>query len=81
MRGRMTELAGFTLVEVVVALVLLAVVAIPILELVRLSAAEGNRADLDERILWRVSAVADSLAATGDGGSAQQELLGGGRVR
>ena len=72
---------GFTLVEVVVAFVILAALAVPILELLRLTAVETNRTDLDERLLWRVTTIADSLAAYGGSGSAAEEVLGGARVR
>jgi len=53
---------GFTLVEVVVALLVLAVATVATTEILLMAARDGRHADLRERILWEATAVADSLA-------------------
>jgi hypothetical protein len=72
---------AFVLVEVVVALVLLAVGVLAMAGLLRITAAEASDADLRERLLWRVTQTADSLLAGEASGAGIRELPGGGRVR
>lgn len=72
-RGR----SGFTLVEVVVALLLLSVGVLAMGEILRLSAEEAAEADHRERLLWWATGVADSLATAPVGGSGSTLLPGG----
>ena len=60
---------AFTLVEVVVALVLLGVGALGMGALLRLSSMEARAADHRERALWVLVHVADSLEVSGWGGA------------
>ncbi|HSG46675.1 MAG TPA: prepilin-type N-terminal cleavage/methylation domain-containing protein [Longimicrobiales bacterium] len=68
---------GFTLVEVVVALVVLAVATAATTEMLLLAARDGRMADLHERALWEATAVADSLAAMEEVGAGSRSLPGG----
>jgi prepilin-type N-terminal cleavage/methylation domain-containing protein len=72
---------AFTLVEVVVALVLLGVGALGMGALLRLSSMEARAADHRERALWVLAHVADSLEVSGWGGTGRSELPDGGQVR
>lgn len=62
---RRPTVGGFTLVEVVVALVVLAVASAATAELLYRAAREGREADHRERVLWEAGRVADSLAESG----------------
>lgn len=72
---------AFTLVEVVVALVLLGVGALGMGALLRLSSMEARAADHRERALWVLVHVADSLEVSGWGGPGRSDLPDGGQVR
>ena len=76
MRSRL----GFTLVEVVVALVILSVATAATAELLLRAARDGRRSDHLERLLWAATGVADSLSWAGGVGSGALELPDGARV-
>lgn len=71
---------GFTLVEVVVALVILSVATAATTELLLLGARQGRSSDYLERLLWAATGVADSLSRATGSGSGGAELTGVGRL-
>ena len=72
--------AGFSLVEVAVALLLLSVGTLGILELARAASADARAADVGERLLWEVTRLADSLGRS-PGGSGSLQTAYGAQVR
>lgn len=76
-----TGRGAFVLVEVVVALVLLAVGVLAMGGLLRITAAEASDAELRERLLWSVTHTADSLLAGEASSTGIRELAGGARVQ
>ena len=76
-----TDRRAFTLVEVVVALVLLGVGALGMGALLRLSSMDARAADHRERAVWMLAHVADSLEVSGWGGTGRSDLPDGGQVR
>lgn len=68
---------GFTLVEVVVALVILAVATAATTDVLLLAARDGLGADLRERAIWEATAAADSLSRVPGGGAGSRPLPGG----
>ena len=76
---RVREARGFTLVEVVVALIVLQVGILTSLGVLVLATRTMARAQVLERVAWRVSAVRDSLAAV-DGVVAGQDSVDAVRV-
>lgn len=72
---------GFTLVEVIVALVLLVTVTLATLELIRRTHVRLGEAERLEVSLWAATAVADSLASGTLGGSGRRPLPGGFELR
>ena len=72
---------GGSLVEVVVALVLLSVSGLAAMGLLHEAARTVRDAQDRERLLWAVGEVADSLTAAWAGGAGERALAGGARVR
>jgi type II secretory pathway component PulJ len=72
---------GGSLVEVVVALVLLSVSGLAAVGLLHEAARTVRDAQDRERVLWAVSEVTDSLVAARVAGAGERPLPGGARVR
>lgn len=67
---------GFTLIEIIVALLVLEVMMLGAVGLLRLGIARAGAAERSERVTWEVLALADSLRRGGDaaaGGSGASE--------
>lgn len=73
--------SGFSLAEVVVAVLLLSVSLLAAGGVVHLAATAGRDADIRERLLWRAGEVADSLAAGRTSGSGEERLPDGSTLR
>lgn len=56
-----TSRAGFTLIELIVALIILGVMLLGAVELLRLALEQARAAELVERIIWEVTDLTDSL--------------------
>jgi type II secretory pathway pseudopilin PulG len=72
---------GGSLVEVVVALVLLSVSGLAAVGLLHEAARTVRDAQDRERLLWAVGEIADSLTAAQGSGAGERPLAGGARVR
>lgn len=73
--------SGFTLVELTVALVLFGVMGLGAAELLHRATRWAREADLEERLLWQATAVADSVAAGLVTGSGERIVPGAGTLR
>ena len=73
--------SGFTLLEVTVALVLVALSAMAVWGLVQASATELARTRLNTEVLWATSERADELSLGGGPSSGERAVSGGWRIR
>lgn len=71
---------GFTLLEVVLALLLFAVSTLATLELLRQAATSAGAAERRERILWTASGLLDSLSGAGLAAEGARAVPGVGSV-